>query len=1015
MAQRKIAVLGGGPGALAAVFQLTEEENWKSKYDITVYQLGWRLGGKGASGRGAERGEIEEHGLHIWFGFYHNAFRMIRKVYQDAAPLMPDSPFQSWEDAFSRQTRATLMEFVGGVWKPWPIDTPLRPGLPGDPSVFEAGGNPPAPWDYVKMLLDFIRDCHQKVADSLPATVHPETVTKLNRFAESLPAFFEEIVEPFLSRFALLSPGHLLELARRTAERIEPVATEGASAIYNVLLHLLQSFLDHWIQPSPTLDEELRRLDITFDTAIAVIRGLIASGAIFKGFDAINDIDYAAWLKLHGARYADSALIRNLYDGCFAYLDGDSARPNFEAGTALRGQLQIFFGYRGAIAWRMNAGMGDTVFAPLYLLLKNRGVKFRFFRRVKKLYLSPDRKTIDRITLDIQANLAVKEYYPLVTIKALPCWPNAPKYEQLKDANQLRQANLESWYTDWHDKIGEEVLVRDDQFHDVVLGIPLGALPYVCDELIAASPAWRNMLQNVKTVPTQALQLWLHKPAADLGWENGAALPPEKRALACGYVEPFDTYADMTHLLPREDWLPQDNVQSIAYFCNALRQEGVQPPPFTDPNFPAAQLKRVRDLSEQFLNRDLKVLWPKAGTGANPGGVDPALVRKSFLKANIDPPERYVLSAVGSSQYRLDPGDSGFTNLYLAGDWTRTSLNGGCVEAAVMSGMAAAASISKREASIFSFAPRSPSGFASAAVTQSSSDIRKFWKEQAEAKLPPESQVVARNAAITAAYSQFYVDQPGLYKWSGLASHASHRVGLLLLAFDFVPQQETYVILEHATGHKVAPDLAHDLDLIRRMNNDVYADIAWALMAYRSRGLNEVLSGLESSPNHEAMMRGFSRIDKGSRMLSDSLAAREGADLIWDGNQDLLDHEQREVLQPGYNDMQLTFEEVLSVVTSLDFNVTILKYDPKLFTSFTAFMVIRGLLVLLRTGLLPRIANFDQRWYWISKSVFRIWKGVDARRPSGTLNSQQAALLREGERSDLMSSGVLWPVDKRPK
>ena len=49
--QQKIAVLGGGLGALSAVFELTEQSNWQDYYDITVYQLGWRLGGKGASGR----------------------------------------------------------------------------------------------------------------------------------------------------------------------------------------------------------------------------------------------------------------------------------------------------------------------------------------------------------------------------------------------------------------------------------------------------------------------------------------------------------------------------------------------------------------------------------------------------------------------------------------------------------------------------------------------------------------------------------------------------------------------------------------------------------------------------------------------------------------------------------------------------------------------------------------------------------------------------------------------------
>jgi uncharacterized protein with NAD-binding domain and iron-sulfur cluster len=52
-----------------------------------------------------------------------------------------------------------------------------------------------------------------------------------------------------------------------------------------------------------------------------------------------------------------------------------------------------------------------------------------------------------------------------------------------------------------------------------------------------------------------------------------------------------------------------------------------------------------------------------------------------------------VLSLAGSTQYRLRSDQSGFTNLYLAGDWTRNGLNAGCVEAAVMSGMQASRAI----------------------------------------------------------------------------------------------------------------------------------------------------------------------------------------------------------------------------------------------------------------------------------------------------------------------------------
>ena len=46
-----IAVIGGGCAGMAAAFELTRPEH-QGRYRVTVYQLGWRLGGKGASGRG---------------------------------------------------------------------------------------------------------------------------------------------------------------------------------------------------------------------------------------------------------------------------------------------------------------------------------------------------------------------------------------------------------------------------------------------------------------------------------------------------------------------------------------------------------------------------------------------------------------------------------------------------------------------------------------------------------------------------------------------------------------------------------------------------------------------------------------------------------------------------------------------------------------------------------------------------------------------------------------------------
>ena len=54
---KKVAILGGGIGAMTAAWWLCQKSDpATTQYDITVYQLGWRLGGKGASGRNMNEG-----------------------------------------------------------------------------------------------------------------------------------------------------------------------------------------------------------------------------------------------------------------------------------------------------------------------------------------------------------------------------------------------------------------------------------------------------------------------------------------------------------------------------------------------------------------------------------------------------------------------------------------------------------------------------------------------------------------------------------------------------------------------------------------------------------------------------------------------------------------------------------------------------------------------------------------------------------------------------------------------
>ena len=197
-------------------------------------------------------------------------------------------------------------------------------------------------------------------------------------------------------------------------------------------------------------------------------------------------------------------------------------------------------------------------------------------------------------------------------------------------------------------------------------------------------------MEAIETVPTQAMQLWLTRPADDF-------CDVDPGIVAGGFLEPFDTWADMFHLVPQER-VPGS--ATVAYFCNVLA-DSVAPPRGQADAWLARQLELVRAHGLRFVSRELATLWPR---GCNPltrelywdrlvdpsGGVGEERLTAQFFRANVEPSERYVLSVPGSSACRIDPDGTGFQNLYAAGDWTSCTIDAGCVEAAVISGMVAA-------------------------------------------------------------------------------------------------------------------------------------------------------------------------------------------------------------------------------------------------------------------------------------------------------------------------------------
>lgn len=712
----KVAIIGGGCGAITTAYELSKPEH-QGRYEITVYQEGWRLGGKGASGRGPS-GRVEEHGLHVWLGFYENAFRMMRDCYSQLQHSGCHE-FGEWDQAFIQEYDIGIFSsHEAGCWQKWSGTFSPKPGLPGDPLP---EGETYSLINYYLQALELLKTLITEVDVALvrrDGSSGANAEDKQDRTtgamdAEPSASTLIELIKAFTQGSLTVSVVTIVEGLGLlgTAIRLLPLVENSALV---KLVDKLARTTRNWLESIWLAESKYRHIWEMVDLVLAVLVGTVRFGLLTdpRGLSVIDDYECREWLKANGAseRALASPFLTGLYDLHLSYQDGDPRQPKLAAGQSLRGTLRMFFGYRGSLFWRMRAGMGDVVFAPLYKLLKARGVKFQFFHRLVNVGLpggpmlkEQERTRVTNLEFVIQAKtIRNRPYDPLITVQGRSCWPANPLYNQLAKGEEIKNAGV-NFESHWDaTNIGTKKLIAGKDFDAVVLGVSIGAIPHVCKEILARDQRWQNMVEKVKTVATQALQIWLTEDADELGWQG----PPY---IISGYRKPFDTWCDMAHVVPEENWL---NVPKTAfYFC------GVLPDPVNDTDldasdYPQRRSEEVFSNATQFLAQHGRPLWPKAydSTGAfrwsllvseSPAAAQtdtkaqgPENLRSQYWRANVNPSDRYVLTVPGSNRYRLSPLDMTYTNMTITGDWTDAGFNAGCTEAAVMSGMLAAHAIS---------------------------------------------------------------------------------------------------------------------------------------------------------------------------------------------------------------------------------------------------------------------------------------------------------------------------------
>ncbi len=496
---KRVAIVGGGMSALAAAMDLR-----RAGHEVTVYQMGWRLGGKGASGRNAAHGHrIEEHGLHLLAGYYENAFELIREAYADAGA--------DWRRAFRPRNTWTLPHRGDWGLSAWTFTAPSNGASPGE------GREWPSP----RQVLTQLRATSPDVA--APRVDAGLCHLSASKPADSVPG----------SAWGRSIPGPDVRRRRRMQTRGPSFALGFGRGPH------------FW--PLEAVDPRDPRLGHIVRLARVHLRGVLADELLTRGTGGVDDEDWRDWLARHGAdrELCDGPVVRGMYDVLFAWRDGDDRRPSLSAGRILYAMTRFMLASRGALFWEMEGGMGDVVFAPLYAALRRRGVRFVFFHQLDDVALGPSGR-VDRLRFRRQAEVS-GEYQPLVDLDGVPVWPSEPDWAQI---GGRRDVDFEAP----GQPVGAPIVeLRDGvDFDDVLLAIPPGAMAKVTSSLAEASPRFAAMV-GMPTVRTLAAQVWSSRPEP---WADD---------VVCGLDAPWVAWADMSHVLPKERWAGR--VQRLGYAC----------------------------------------------------------------------------------------------------------------------------------------------------------------------------------------------------------------------------------------------------------------------------------------------------------------------------------------------------------------------------------------------------------------------------------------------------------------
>lgn len=243
-----------------------------------------------------------------------------------------------------------------------------------------------------------------------------------------------------------------------------------------------------------------------------------------------------------------------------------------------------------------------------------------------------------------------------------------------------------------------------------------------------------------------------------------------------------------------------------------------------------------------------------------------------------------------------------------------------------------------------------------------------YYRAAAEAILKGADTPQKRNAAITGAYAALFMKKPEKYLWCGLAAFASRQVGLGIRYWRIPGLDKIFkdnpVLLDKILGNPNLSAVERERlnMLLIRGNDGVYAHLFPAFLAFEDGGYAAV-AALDVEP---AIKMGFLLIENGE---------------IQEGNDLLLRFEQEITLQTLVYNAAPELWALASRVIYMQLGLDLLP-DKKRWTFFER--AVPG----------GNIANFNERWKWIAKTMLPLWQALRDNELPGAMRDMMRLKIR---------------------